>query len=277
MKTFSKKLPALFNLPIAWKDEDWAKPLVLKNENRVRVVAPLSRRGGGIVHQCEARRSGRRGFTLIEMLVVIAIIAILAGILVPVLASARRKAKITQAKQEMSNIEAAISAYQATYTLAPIAKLPNGMIGPNDGRPDLDYSYTEENASVISILMDVDDHPANLNHSRNPQKHAFLNANTKASTTLPGVGSDWNFRDPWGNPYVIAFDLDFDNKVHIRNPSQPECCAIPGGRIYDPYPYGAIAKPVIIWSKGPDGKAEQGTGPVFGDEPLNKDNVKSWE
>jgi prepilin-type N-terminal cleavage/methylation domain-containing protein len=278
MKTFSKKLSVVFNLPITWRDEDWAKPLVQGAARKSRAVIPVSKTGNGMAHRCVRSRGARRAFTLIEMLVVIAIIAILAGILVPVLATAKKNAKIKQAKLEMSNIAAAVASYQSTYSLPPLPKRPDGSIAPNGAKPNLDYSFTEANSWVISILMDVDA-VGNLGHARNPQKHAFLNANTKATTALPGVSStDWNYRDPWGNLYVIAFDLDFDNAVDVSGPNPnnpPECCG--AAPIYSPYPYGKIHKSVIIWSKGPDGEAERGDGSGLGNEPKNKDNIKSWE
>lgn len=210
----------------------------------------------------KAASGSRSAFTLIEMLVVISIIAVLASILVPVLASSRKRAKITQARHEMSNIEAAVANYQSTYTLAPIPKPL-----PGDAKSELDYSFSDGNGDVIAILMDVTNVAANANHSRNPQRHSFITAQTKPGTGSGISSDDWNFRDPWGHAYVIAFDLDYDNAVQVSNSDE----------LLYPYPYGRIPRAVIVWSKGPDGEAEPGDGTGRGNEPKNKDNIKSWQ
>jgi prepilin-type N-terminal cleavage/methylation domain-containing protein len=262
METLNKELPALFNLPVEWTEDDWAKPLIVRKP-RANRLPRATLVPGSLAHRCSRGSRARHAFTLIELLVVIAIIAILAGLLLPALAIAKKRAKITLAHTEMNNIAAAVAAYQAAYTLAPVPKTL-----PAPASSSLDYSFSVSNSHVIAILMDVDA-LANAGHVRNPEKHSFLNAGTlKDSLTAPGVSSiDYNYRDPWGNPYIMAFDLNYDNKVSMDltvNP--PDSNADP---VYSPYPYQNVQRPVIIWSKGPDGNA--------GTPSDNKDNVKNWQ
>lgn len=61
---------------------------------------------------CPKASAGRRGFTMIEMLTVIAIIAILAGILFPVFATVRRKANQTSCMSNLHQIGVALKLYK---------------------------------------------------------------------------------------------------------------------------------------------------------------------
>lgn len=75
--------------------------------------------------------SRRRAFTLIEILVVIAIIALLAAILFPVFAQVREKARRTSCVSNLKQIGAAVELYKSDYDgRFPYAVDPSDKIAP---------------------------------------------------------------------------------------------------------------------------------------------------
>ncbi|MBN1475376.1 prepilin-type N-terminal cleavage/methylation domain-containing protein [Candidatus Sumerlaeota bacterium] len=65
------------------------------------------------------RTDGARAFTLIELLIVVAIIAILAGIALPNFIEAQTRAKVSRAMADMRSIATALEAYRIDHNQYP--------------------------------------------------------------------------------------------------------------------------------------------------------------
>lgn len=71
-------------------------------------------------------------------------------------------------------------------------------------------AYDANNSELMVILMSINA-GANAGNARNPKQTPYLNAKVVSGTTEPGVGSDYVYRDPFRNPYIISLDMNFDN------------------------------------------------------------------
>ncbi|HEY3321142.1 MAG TPA: prepilin-type N-terminal cleavage/methylation domain-containing protein [Planctomycetota bacterium] len=75
-------------------------------------------------------RRTARGFTLVEMLVVLGIIAILSGLVLTALGAARKQARIRETEATLKIIEAALEQYQADFQdYPPSENDPDGIKG----------------------------------------------------------------------------------------------------------------------------------------------------
>jgi prepilin-type N-terminal cleavage/methylation domain-containing protein len=256
-------------------------------------------------------RRPRAAFTLVELLTVIAIIAILAAMLLPVLAAVKKHALRVQAHLQAVDIATAIEKYDSDYGRFPVST--NAQANAN---PDFTYGWVFQtptgpfqvetvigsgtilsNAEVIAILMDVTNYAngqpvlANLNHQKNPQRTIFLNAKMSGyDPSVPGPpdgGVDVNgvYRDPWGNPYVISMDLNYDESCKDAFYSKQKVSQENGQTGWNGLvnPDSAVSGnsdnfqyhgKVMVWSAGPDGKINPTVNANTG---ANKDNVVSWQ
>ena len=84
------------------------------------------------------KRNNKKGFTIVELVIVIAVIAILAGVLIPTFSGIVSKANASKALQEAQN------AYKEAYALA----IADGKIAAADGTEGTeaqtagDYTFT---------------------------------------------------------------------------------------------------------------------------------------
>lgn len=159
-------------------------------------------------------------FTLIEMMVVIAIISILAGILFPTVISVRDKAKAKETQTLTASIGVAITQFKGEYnylpsdsTSTPGSDTTYGKFNKNDltKKPDSKYcnffdvltysNYANKKGGPSSIAEDV-----------NTKGITFLNA---PNTYYSDSDQECSMRDSWNQPLVVRLDYDGDENVEI--------------------------------------------------------------
>jgi prepilin-type N-terminal cleavage/methylation domain-containing protein len=224
--------------------------------SRHSLVAPGRSEGGSLITCHSVRPREPHAFTLIEILVVITIIIILAGMLFPAYRGVQNQAKKTQAKNDLTQIVTAVNAYYTEYGKYPLATQGS------------DTTFSTDNSDVINTLRAIAA-GANASDALNPRKIVFLSPPNVKDDTNPraGVNSTGIYYDPWGKDaskpeagvYHIAIDGTYDNQV--ANPYGNN-----NGAGVDP-----IRQGVIAWSIGSDGVL--GNAGKFTDS----DDVISWQ
>ena len=335
-------------LPIEWHDCSWQpsiefrglaprpapRPRVAVDRTKPLPITPFlahPTRRKNLFKLMKKNSSGQRrfdpGFTLVELLTVIAIIAILAALLLPVLSHVKLEALKTQARVQVNDIATAIQAYDSAYGRFPVSPGAQAMAGQNGGG-DITYSgfYTNaagtvwpaitpapptecdpSNSEVYAILMDFTNYPdpqyggatVNANHQKNPQKTLFLNAKMSGwgpkspGLPEPGVGTDLVYRDPWGNPYIITMDLNYDGQCQDAFYALQKVSENPPGS-YVQTGFNGLNNPnttasddflyhgsVMVWSMGPNGPGTPSPSSFDPNQPanaaVNKNHILSWQ
>lgn len=197
--------------------------------------------------------NSRKGFTLVELLVVITIIVTLMAILVPVVGSAQKKAVALKAKNGCTDLVTAITGYYNAYNILPA----------NSSSPPTQDTEVESTEPIMSILagMNID----NMNRKQTTFGNFEDAKGSSRNTAYSGLWQDGNSAslfDPWRKKAGVRrgymMFLDYDYNTQLINPFD-------AGRI--------LPRQVIVWSTGKDGKWSRGKAKVG----LNEDNVYSWQ
>lgn len=175
-------------------------------------------------------RRALRAFTLIELLTVIAIIAILMGLLFPAIGLVKEQANKARAKNDVSNIVTAVRAYNVEYGKYPSIVESGKKTGTAEDAVCGDASAGAEigNSALFNTLRAI---PEGLNaepvlHGRNPKKIVFFEGRSVTNIKQPrggflddaGAGGDkGSFFDPWGRQYTVVLDQNYNNIINLQN------------------------------------------------------------
>ena len=168
-----------------------------------------------------------RLFTLVELLTVIAVIAILAGIAVPVVVGMQSKGRETSARADMNAIKMALTQFKADYSVWPQVSPDSSLTGSNDllietpfspastlSKAEEAYDKITEALTYNKVDSSTPDNPSD--NYGNKKKRRYLDPPAKTvETKNPKTG--YYKLDPWGRRYNIALDWNYNGKIDLSS------------------------------------------------------------
>lgn len=138
----------------------------------------------------------RNAFTLVELLIVISIIAVMAGLLMPAISTAQVKAKKMTSKNFMVQLATAIERYKADYGFYPdiLTEKDRVNLGEGNNSENLIKSLTGKNADGSRLS----------NPDRNKYNRRMISYIDFDNTTLVKKDNKWRIVDSFGNPNIYV-------------------------------------------------------------------------
>lgn len=165
-----------------------------------------------------------QSFTLIEILVVIAIIAILAACIYPALMAVQNNSRRTKTETILTGVNVAIKVYKGDYNGLPaVGGSVQERIGSWSGNNDTikpDSTYT-----TFFDILTFKDHengtgdPSSAVKKANPKSKQYLDPPKEYFQVKENRHS---IRDAWNRPIVVFLDHDGDEIVNLGNYSNGE-------------------------------------------------------
>ena len=138
------------------------------------------------------REYGRRAFTLIELLIVMAIIIVLAGLVIATSGYVQEKSKRSRAEAEIAAMSAALESYKADNGIYP-TNPDTERLNPTSPAPN---DYAPASAYLYELLA------GDLGRDRTIENKTYFSF--KPNMLLPpppSTNAVTAIRDPFGNPY----------------------------------------------------------------------------
>lgn len=173
----------------------------------------------------------KQHFSLVELLTVIAVIAILAGILIPTVGAVKESGRATQALTEAKGIHLAITSFYNDHKYLPSKDASNGTTNDIVYWGTVDAATPAANASVkITEMTALNASYLNLfdrlcyvdrSDAKNAATDDAKTFNKKAKKYLNAApayfGADTSttnsIRDPWGRPYIVYLDTNYNEQI----------------------------------------------------------------
>ena len=224
-------------------------------------------------------------FTLVELLTVIAIIAILMGLLFPALQIVKDQANKVKAKTDVINTVAAVKQYYTEYGKYPLTgqtTTPATDIVFGDSTSVGAAGTAVPNNNLYDILRNYPN-GSRPSPDGNPRQIVFFEGKNGigtsgmprsgfAGTTTGGTGVLGCYYDPWGAQYAISVDGNYDNWVPVPYSDFPA----PSGSGVS-YPSAANVG-CAAWSIGKDATVGSVTGGAYyKNNGTPSDDVISWQ
>ena len=144
----------------------------------------------------ERTRSTTHGFTVVELLIVMAIILVLAGLILATSGYVQKKGQRSRAEAEIAAISAALENYKADNGIYPRDASSSDLANPTAALSS--EAYTSASAFLYEQLYGA------TNGARTPATGAKTYFSFKPSMLNPPPPSTdpvTSIRDPFGNPY----------------------------------------------------------------------------
>lgn len=150
----------------------------------------------------------KKAFTLIELLMVIAIIGILSGILIPTVGAVRKQANIAASKAQLSNYVTAIQMFKGDYGYFPLVSGTADSDNFDLNSPGTSSTFIQTlsgrnpDGSIISNAL-----AASTGNRRKASYHSF--SESEFFITDADVVSDDQIADRFNN-ILISIEIDTD-------------------------------------------------------------------